>query len=236
MKAVILAGGKGTRLYPYTATLPKPLVPVGDRPILEIVLEQLGKAGYDEAILAVGHLAGLIQAYFGEERCGVKLKYAVEDEPLGTAGPLANMKTDLDSTFLLMNGDVLTTLDYQNMLDFHKAQAADATIGLVSRQVNVDFGVVEVDGTRLTGWSEKPKLDYLVSTGIYLFEPQTLKYLEPGKRFDLPDFVQYLIKGGKHVAAYKHDGYWLDIGRPQDYEEACRLRGDLSGVDHGAEG
>ena len=224
MKAVILAGGKGTRLKPYTTVFPKPLMPLGDKPILEIVIGQLKSHGFDEAIITVGHLAELIMTFFGDgSKVGVKIKYSREDKPLGTAGGLGLIKKELNKTFLMMNGDVLTTLDFSDLVNYHKRNGAIATIALKKRDVKIDFGVVEIDdGNSIVGYKEKPEVGYLVSMGVYVFEPEVLKYIEPNKYLDFPDLIKKLISNGEIVKGYVYDGYWLDIGRPDDYERANR--------------
>ena len=222
MKAVILAGGKGTRLKPYTTVFPKPLMPIRDKPILEIVVQQLKSYGFDEIILAVGHLAELIMTFFNDgSKYGVRIKYAREDKPLGTAGPLALMKEELNETFLMMNGDVLSTLDYFDLVNYHKRNEAIATIALKKRTVKIDFGVPEVDGgNNVVGYTEKPEIEYLVSMGVYVFEPPVLDYIKPDEYLDFPDLIKKLISNGETVKGYIYDGYWLDIGRPDDYERA----------------
>ena len=224
MKAVILAGGKGTRLKPYTTVFPKPLMPLGDKPILEIVIRQLKSYGFDEAIIAVGHLAELIMTFFGDgSKVGVKIKYSREDKPLGTAGGLGLIKKELNETFLMMNGDVLISLNFSDLVDYHKRSGAIATIALKKRDVKIDFGVVEIDdGNSIVGYKEKPKIEYLVSMGVYAFEPMVLEYIRPNEYLDFPDLIKKLISNGETVKGYVYDGYWLDIGRPDDYEKANR--------------
>src|SRR5690349_1064549 len=221
MRAVILAGGKGTRLAPYTTVLPKPLMPIGDMPILEVVLRQLRAAGFDHVTMAVGHLAELLRAFFGDgERLGLCIDYSLEEEPLGTVGPL-NAIGGLDQTFLMMNGDVLTTLDYGELVAQHRKSGGLMSIATYRRTVRVDFGVIETDSSNtLVGYSEKPTLDYQVSMGVYVMEPGVLAYVADHKRLDLPDLVRMLIADGKRVVAYPFSGYWLDIGRPDDYARA----------------
>jgi NDP-sugar pyrophosphorylase family protein len=221
MRAVILAGGKGTRLAPYTTVLPKPLMPIGDMPILEVVLRQLRIAGIDHVTMAVGHLAELLRAFFGSgERLGLRIDYSLEEEPLGTVGPL-NAIGGLDQTFLMMNGDVLTTLDYGELVAQHRNSGGLMSIATYRRTVKVDFGVIETDSSNtLIGYSEKPVLDYQVSMGVYIMDPGVLAYVASHKRLDLPDLVRMLIADGKRVVAYPFSGYWLDIGRPDDYARA----------------
>jgi NDP-mannose synthase len=224
-KAIILAGGRGTRLGPYTTILPKPLMPIGDRAILEIMVEQLHSRGFRELVFAVGYLAHLLEAVFGDgSRYGVSIDYHVEDTPLGTAGALG-MIEGLDETFLFMNGDVLTTIDYADLYDTHRRAGVLLTIASYPRIVPVDFGVLQLTGETgrsrtLVSYDEKPTLDYFVSMGIYAAEPGVLQYIEPGEPLDLPTLVGRLIDAGETVGAYVHSGYWLDIGRHEDYERA----------------
>ena len=224
MKAVILAGGKGTRLKPYTTVFPKPLMPIGDKPILEIVVKQLKSHGFDEIIMAVGHLAELIMTFFNDgTKFGINIKYSGENKPLGTAGPLALMKEELKETFLMMNGDVLTTLDYSDLVTYNKKNKAIATIALKKRTVKIDFGVPEIDeSNNIVGYTEKPEIEYLVSMGVYAFDPRILEYIRPNEYLDFPDLIKKLISNGEIVKGYIYGGYWLDIGRPDDYERANR--------------
>jgi len=221
VRAVILAGGRGTRLAPYTTVLPKPLMPVGDRPILELLLARLRDAGVERATLAVGHLAPLIRAYFGDgERFGVKIDYSEEDAPLGTAGPI-RLVAGLSETFLMMNGDLLTDLLFDRLVAHHRTTGAAATVGLCRRDVRVSLGVIDLDGAGfVTGYTEKPTWQYLASMGVYALEPSVLSYVPAAGPFDLPDLVRALVAAGQRVAGFVHEGYWLDIGRPEDYERA----------------
>jgi NDP-sugar pyrophosphorylase family protein len=221
MRAVILAGGKGTRLLPYTTVIPKPLMPVGDRPILELIIRQLKHYGFSQVTMAVGHLAELIEAYFGDgNKYGIKIDYSREDEPLGTIGSLSLIDT-LDTTFLVMNGDVLTNLDYLKLVDFHKKNHAEATIAAYNKEVKVDLGILEMDENfKLKQYVEKPTLKYDVSMGIYMFEPEILSFIEPNEYLDFPDLILTLIKANRKVLAFPFDGYWLDIGRHDDYARA----------------
>jgi NDP-mannose synthase len=220
MKAVVLAGGKGRRLAPYTAVLPKPLMPIVDVPILEVVLLQLKQSGFTEAILAVGHLAALIQTYFGDgSKIGLPVRYVMEDQPLGTAGPLAQI-TGLDETFLVMNGDILTDLDYRALMDHHRKQGSVLTIATYERTVHVDFGVIEAEAGFVQKYIEKPSLGYLVSMGIYVFEPAVRGHVKPGEYLDFPDLVKALLARNEKVATYRFSGCWLDIGRQEDFAEA----------------
>lgn len=224
MHAVILAGGRGRRLAPYTICFPKPLVPVGEMPILEIVLRQLAAAGCTRATLAVGHLAELIMAYFGRgERVGIDIEYSREDKPLGTVGPL-KLLDDLPEHFLVMNGDVLTTMNYQDVYQYHLQSDADLTVSCHRCQTLVDFGVVEFDGQmRVTGYREKPTVQYDVSMGVYVFRRSVLELVEPGVYYDFPTLVQALVSKRRRVKVFMSDCLWLDVGRRDDYDRAVHL-------------
>jgi NDP-mannose synthase len=223
MRAIVLAGGKGTRLAPYTTVLPKPLMPIGDMPILEVILRQMKYAGIDDVVLTVGHLAELMKSFFQNgSRFGLHIEYSYEDRPLGTAGPIA-LVSGLNDAFLVTNGDVLTTLHFQDLIDFHKAENAIATIAVHHRKVKIDLGVIQWDGSpQITGYIEKPSYDYCVSMGIYVFEPGVLAYIPRGQYLDFPDLVLKLIAAGEKVVGYLYDGYWQDLGRPDDYETAAQ--------------
>jgi len=223
MRAVILAGGKGTRLAPYTTVLPKPLMPIGDVPILEVVIRQLQHYGFQQITLAVGYLAELLMAYFNDgHRYGVEITYSREERPLGTAGALSLIH-DLNETFLLMNGDVLTTLDYGDLIRYHKTEGGVATIATHRRGVKVDLGVLETnDRHRVVDYIEKPTLYYQASMGIYVFEPEVLRYIEPAQALDFPELIKRLLAAGRDVVSYPYEGYWLDIGRPDDYAQAVQ--------------
>ena len=221
--AVVLVGGRGTRLGPYTAVLPKPLVPIGDMPVLEILVRRLRASGVRRIVMAVGHLASLIRAFFGDgERFGMSIEYSVEHEPLGTAGPLS-LVSNLSDPFLVVNGDLLTDLDFEALVGAHRASGAVATIGLYAREERIELGVIEADESgRVTAYIEKPTYQYRASMGAYVFQRDVLPFVPKNARFDLPDLVRALIAAGRHVHGYLHDGYWLDIGRPEDYDRAQR--------------
>lgn len=224
MKAVILAGGKGTRLVPYTKILPKPLMPIDDMPILEVLLYQLKKAGVKDIVITVGHLAALLRTYFGDGReFGINIEYSFEDKPLGTAGPLA-LVSGLDETFYVMNGDVLTTLNFGTVLAYHKSHRAIATIAAHQRTVKIDFGVLQSEGDnpQIIDYVEKPTFEYLVSMGVYVFEPDVLNYIPKNQHLDFPDLVLKLLRAGEKVVHLPYEGYWKDLGRPDDYEEASQ--------------
>jgi NDP-sugar pyrophosphorylase family protein len=220
MRAIILAGGKGTRLAPYTTVLPKPLMPIEEMPILEIVMRQLAHYGIRDITLAVGYLAELLMAYCGDgSRFGVKLDYSREEQPLGTAGPIS-LIPDLHETFLVMNGDLLTTIDYGRLWQYHRERGAIATLASYRREVKIDLGVIEAEDGWVKDYIEKPTYQYAVSTGIYIFEPDVIGFMERGQRLDLPGLVLRLMAAGKQVNVYNFDGYWLDIGRHDDYASA----------------
>lgn len=226
LRAVILAGGKGVRLRPFTVNFPKPLVPLGDRPILEVLMQRLAAFGITDITLTLGHLAELIKAYFQHRAEFVRdlsLQYVHEGEPTGTAGSLA-LVPGLTSTFLVMNGDLLTDLDLDALVTFHRGQQAVLTIAAHERRVKVDLGVLEIgtDGG-VTDYVEKPERTYHVSMGVYVYEPSVLNWITPGQYLDFPDLVLRLIAAGQKVCAYRTDCSWLDIGRPDDYARAQQL-------------
>jgi NDP-sugar pyrophosphorylase family protein len=221
MRAVILAGGKGTRLKPYTTVLPKPLVPVGDRPILELIIHQLGAAGFDRIDLCVGHLGHLIRAYLTESDVipeGVELNYVWEDQPLGTAGALHLLERPQEP-FLVMNGDILTTVDYAQLMRFHSAAGAALTIAAHHKDVRLELGVIEGDDGIVTGYVEKPTLQYEVSMGIYVYDPAVLDRIPRGP-FDFPDVVLMLVDQGEKVQTYHFEGPWFDIGTAEEHDRA----------------
>ncbi len=229
MKALILAGGKGRRLRPYTTTIPKPLMPIGDKAILEIVVQQLKQCGFKDIIISIGHLGELIMAFFNDgSKYDVNIEYIKEEKPLGTAGPLSLLRDEIDENFLMMNGDVLTDLDYLKLMDYHKKKNNIATVSLNKRIINIDFGVTEINEyDQIIGYKEKPVIDYLVSMGVYIFDKRIFEYVEDYKYFDLPDLIKKLINNGETVNGYIFDGYWLDIGRHDDFERANREIDDI---------
>ncbi len=221
-QAVILAGGEGRRLLPYTRVLPKPLWPVGDIPIVEILLRQLAHAGISEVILAVGYQAELIRMILGNgKQFGLKISYAYEKKPLGTAGPLKNIRK-LHDNFLVLNGDLLTDLRFADFISFHVQKGAPATVASYRRTVNIDFGVIIENKGKIAEYREKPALGYEVSMGIYAFSRQVLEYI-PAKRFDFPELVQSLIQSGRNPSVYRFRGRWMDIGRHDDWEKADEI-------------
>jgi NDP-sugar pyrophosphorylase family protein len=223
MKAIVLAGGKGARLSPYSKILPKPLMPIGDMPILEVLLRQMKRGGVDDVVITVGHLSELLRTFFQDGRAlGLRISYSYEDKPLGTAGPIAQVK-GLEDSFLVTNGDVLTTLDFAELVKFHRSQQAAATIAVHRRQVRIDLGVIEWNGApEISGYIEKPSYDLCVSMGVYVFDPRVIAFIPPEQYLDFPDLVHILIKAGEKVVGYAFDGYWQDLGRPDDYERATQ--------------
>ena len=221
MQAVILAGGKGTRLKPYTICFPKPLVPLGDYSILEIVIRQLKKHGFNDIQISTGYLSDLIEAYCGKgERWGVKIKYLKESTPLNTAGFLSLMD-DCEDNFLVINGDILTTLNFKKLFDMHKKNRAMATIAVKNRESKIDFGVIKTDKKNfLSEYQEKPVYDFSVSMGIYVLSKSCRNLLKGEEAIGMPDIFRRIMKAGKKVYCHKSDCYWLDIGRIDDYELA----------------
>jgi NDP-sugar pyrophosphorylase family protein len=224
MQAVILAGGKGVRLRPYTTTLPKPLMPIGDKhAILEIVLDQLAACGFTSAVLAINHLGPLIKAFVGDgSRWGLTVDYIEEDRPLSTVGPLFALKETLPDEFLVMNGDVLTDLDYADLLHQHALSGSGLTVAIAERTHRVEFGVLDVEASHIVGFREKPALRYQVSMGVYGMSRRTLAPYPPGLPFGFDQLVLDLLARGENPATYPFTGFWLDIGRPEDYDEANR--------------
>ena len=224
MRAVILAGGRGTRLAPYTYVLPKPMMPIGDKAILEILLRQMKRAGINHVVLTVGHLAGLMRAFFQDgQQYDLNITYSYEATPLGTAGPLA-LVPNLDKTFMVSNGDVLTLLDFNDFINFHHEQGGICSIAMHKHKVHIDLGVVEQNNGDyvITGYVEKPTLDYRVSMGVYIFEPRVLDYIPKNEYLDFPDLVKTLLANGERVIGYPFSGYWRDLGNPGDYTQACQ--------------
>ncbi|MDO8662395.1 MAG: sugar phosphate nucleotidyltransferase [Candidatus Omnitrophota bacterium] len=220
-RAVILAGGLGTRLSPYTIVLPKPLMPVGEYPILEVVVRQLAHYKFERITIAVNHQVDLIHAFFGNgSKWGVQIDYSIEDKPLGTMGPL-KLINDLPDNFLVMNGDILTELDYGKFFDEHLKKGSLFTIASSTREEVSEFGVLDVSKTGfLAGFKEKPVKRYQVSMGIYMVNKKVLRYLPEDKPYGFDKLMHDLLKSKEKVRVKSHSGYWLDIGRPDDYARA----------------
>ena len=221
IRAVVLAGGKGTRLAPYTRIFPKPLMPIGEFPILEIMLRQMKRAGIRHVTLTVGYLGNMLRLFFQDgARLGMQIEYVDEEKPLGTSGPLANVE-GLEGTFLVTNGDVLTDLDLNDLINYHQEQGAIATIATHKRKVNINLGVVDLDKQNtVVDYLEKPSIDYLVSMGVYVFESRVLQYIPKDEYLDFPDLVKKLVAAGEKVSGYVFKGYWEDLGNSDDYARA----------------
>ena len=218
MQAIILAGGKGRRLLPYTTVLPKPLMPIGDYPIIEVILRQLKRAGFNKISISTGYLHELIHAYLDSNKTlGLKIEYSHEETPLGTIGPL-RLITNLEDTFLVMNGDILTDLDYKKLIESHKKRGAIATVATYQRDTNIDFGVLERNAEhKIIAFKEKPTFHFDVSMGVYVFSKKILNYVPADTPFGFDQLMYALIAKNEEVYSYPHTGYWLDIGRPDDY-------------------
>lgn len=231
MRAVVFAGGKGTRLAPFTTVLPKPLIPIGDRSILELILGQLAAHGVDEAILCVGYLSHLIRAVCeSKDDLDLTVRYVLEEQPLGTAAPL-RLVEGLDDDFLAMNGDILTTIDYGDFLKRHAEAGNILTIATHERRTKLDYGVLHLDssgpgGHRVVGFEEKPQFTLNVSMGIYAMSPRLREFIPSEGAFDIPDLVLALLEAGERIGAYPYSGFWLDLGRPEDYEAAVSWERD----------
>ncbi len=222
MKAVILAGGKGTRLKPYTSVIPKPLVPVGERAILEILITRLRKLGIDELYICVNHFAEIIMAFFGDgKKFGLKINYSLEDKPLSTVAPI-KLIANLPANFLVMNGDLLTDLDFGALYDYHLKNSALLTVSTYQRKTKIDFGVIDVDHASkvATGFREKPEYSFDVSMGVYAMNRKVLDYVPASESFGFDNLMLALLAAKEPVKIYPYTGYWLDIGRPDDYEKA----------------
>jgi NDP-sugar pyrophosphorylase family protein len=221
VRAVILAGGRGTRLRPYTASFPKPLMPIGEYPVLEILLRQLRSHGVTDVTILTGHLAYLIEAYFGDgSNLGLRLEFIREDAPLGTAGPLRGLIGRVTGDLLVMNGDLLTDVDYGALLARHRQIGADVTISTYRRPERLELGVLTIDGSgRVTRYDEKPTLQLDVSMGLYAISAPVLERI-PGGHYDMPNLINDLLAEGRRVDSRRHEGFWLDIGRVDDYAKA----------------
>jgi len=230
-RAVILAGGKGTRLKPYTVVLPKPLMPIGDYPILEVIVRQLVQTGFNRITMAVNHQAEIIMAFFGDgSKWGVVIDYSMEDVPLGTMGPL-KLIADLPENFLVMNGDILTDLNFGTFYQQHVADNCLFTISAHLREQIIDYGVLETDTLdKLIGFLEKPKDQYQVSMGIYMVSREILSFIADGAPYGFDSLMLDLLEAKRQVNVKKYNGYWLDIGRPDDYIQAIEQFESMKGI------
>jgi NDP-sugar pyrophosphorylase family protein len=226
-RAVVLAGGMGTRLRPYTVVLPKPLMPIGEYPILEVVIRQLSRHGFDHVTLAVNHQAELIKAFFGNgSRWNLRIDYSLEDKPLGTMAPL-RLIGDLPANFLVMNGDILTDLNFASFYEEHVAAGELFTISSFRREHRIDYGVLHTDSGWLSGFQEKPMNRYEVSMGVYMLRKDVLDLLPPDRPYGFDDLMRYLLEAKRRVRVCQFSGYWLDIGRADDYMRAIDEFGSM---------
>jgi dTDP-glucose pyrophosphorylase/CBS domain-containing protein len=222
MQAVIMAGGNGTRLLPLTENCPKPMLPVGGRPLLELTIEKLQRAGIHQVSLSTNYQSEKISEHFGDGKAyGVELSYINEDRPLGTAGSLGLMKRP-EGTFLVVNGDVLTEVDFEDLLDYHREHHAELTVGVRQYGLKVPYGVVDCEGSNVRGLREKPEIAFLVNAGIYLLEPVVYDYIPSGEKLDMTDLIQRLLDARRPVVSFPIMEYWLDVGQHTDYEQAQR--------------
>jgi NDP-sugar pyrophosphorylase family protein len=227
MKVVIQCGGKGTRLRPYTMVLPKPLMPVGSRPVLELLLQWLRRHDAKEIYITTGYLSHLIQSFCGDgSKWDMQIKYTEEHEPLGTIGPLSLLRNELDSTFLVINGDVLSDLSLNAFAAYHHQNGGLVTVATTTRKTKMDFGVIEHTGGRITEFQEKPVLAHQVSMGVYCMEPEVLDYIPRGMPFGFDHLLLCLLGRRIPTYTYRHDGLWLDIGRVEDFQNAQELAWD----------
>lgn len=220
MTAVVMAGGFGKRLMPLTRDTPKPMLPVGDRPLLERIIGQLSECGVRRINLTTHYKKEIIEEYFGNgEGFGVHINYVAEDEPLGTAGSLCRLEPG-DTPILVMNGDILTSVDFRNMFEFHREHAADLTIALKEFEIEIPYGVVETDGLIVSGISEKPRIKHFINAGIYLLNPNICGMVPKNTSFDIPDLIKLVIEKRGTVVGFPIREYWLDIGNVENYEQA----------------
>lgn len=226
MRAIILAGGRGTRLAPYTTVVPKPLLPVGDMPILEIVMRQLAHYGFTRVTLSLGYMAEYFKLFFAHHKSLsrlVEIDFVEEEQPTGTAGSLSAIP-DLEGTFLVMNGDLLTNIDYRKLIDFHRQHGAILTIATQNKTVRIDLGVLESDDQgAVTGYREKPQLHYQISMGIYVYEAEVLRHIPKNDYLDFPDLVCKLLAMNRKVQTFFNDSCWLDLGRIEDLQQATEI-------------
>jgi len=224
MNVLILAGGLGMRLRPYTTVLPKPLMPIGDKPILERLILQLKGYNFNTVYFSVGYLSSLIRAYFGNgEKWGLNINYIQEDKRLGTAGPLS-LLPEMNEPFLVLNGDLVTNLNFEDIVNYHNRQKSILTIGVHELEYRLPLGFLEINGNReIVDYIEKPVKKYNMSMGIYVCSPKVLSYIKKNEYLDFPDLTKKLLKAGEKVSGYFNNSYWLDIGRPEEYEKALSL-------------
>ena len=230
MKVVIQAGGKGMRLRPYTTVLPKPLLPVGSKPVLELLLGWVRRNGSRDVYITTGYLGHLIRAFCGDgHQWDLRITYSEEHEPLGTIGALNLLRKDLKEPFLVINGDVLTDLNIGAFARSHRASGSTLSVATMQRSIRIDFGVIEVENGKITHFREKPRLSHLVSMGIYYMEPEILQYIPRGIPFGFDDLVFRMLEVKAPVNAFQHNGFWLDVGRIEDFQKAQDIEWDGEG-------
>jgi len=218
MQAVILAGGEGTRLRPYTTVLPKPMMPVGEKPILEIIINKLAESGIKNIVISVGYLAAIIEAYFGNgERFGVNIEYFVESKPLGTAGCLALIE-NLEDEFIVTNGDILTDLDFGDLIQHHETHGRKVTICSYEKEVKISLGVLEIEDNTIKDYIEKPTYHFSVSMGMYVMNRSAIEHIPQNEHFDLPTLIKKLVSMDEPINVFRFEGEWHDIGREEDYK------------------
>lgn len=225
MKAILLAGGRGTRLYPLTFSIPKGLLPVGEKAILEIIIEKLRQRGIKDIYLAAGYKSELIKSYFNNgSRHGVRIKYFTEDKPLGTAGPIRKIvkKFNIKEHFIVMNGDLLTNVDFKKMKRFHMLHKAILTVGIKDVIQQVPYGVVSLEGEEVINLTEKPRKKYSISTGIYLLDPRAVEYIPKERYYDITDLINKLVSLKKRVRGYTIKEYWLALDKAYHFEKAFK--------------
>lgn len=221
IKAVIMAGGLGTRLKPFTQIIPKPLLPVGEKSVLEITIQKMREQGVEEVILAVNYRSDLFESYFGDgSKFGIRISYSKEKQRMGTAGPLGLVKKRLSRPFLVMNGDILTSMDFNRLHRFHVEKGGELTVVTKTLQLPLHYGVVEKAGDQVTEVKEKPVVEAEISAGIYFMNPSVIDLIPPDSPYDMTDLVKTLVSAGKKVLAYPLEEYWLDIGQMSDYQRA----------------
>jgi dTDP-glucose pyrophosphorylase/CBS domain-containing protein len=219
LQAVVMAGGYGQRLRPLTDDLPKAMLPIGQRPLLELILQQLQQAGVRQVNLMTHYKAEVIANHFGDgQRFGVGIRYVREDQPLGTAGSLGMLETG-DAPLLVMNGDIMTQVDFRAMLDFHREHQADMTVAVRQHEVAVPYGVVELRGVEITGIAEKPTIRRFIIAGIYLLGPGVCRTIPRGQRYDMTDLIARLVREGRRVVSFPIREYWVDIGHAENYQK-----------------
>jgi NDP-sugar pyrophosphorylase family protein len=220
MKVVIMAGGKGERLRPYTAVIPKPLLPLGDKPILELLLDKLKEKNIEEIIMLTNYKSEYFKLLFGEQKDGIKISYSEESLPLGTAGPLGLIKEKINSDFIVMNGDILTDIDVNDLINFHKENSPDITVVTKEETITLRYGIINVENEEVKGWQEKPTITSEISAGIYMLNPKVLELIKEKEKVDMNELIIRVLENGGKVKRLLYKGRWIDIGKIEDYENA----------------